>query len=152
MTTSIKTDAARTHRTAAGMSGEDLAWLDRHGWNDGNIPPPSTDEIAAYERREAALNSAIAGLGKQRTCRIVGRQARRRNRGATCRSARSRRRGRLEHSRKLKSAFPLVNPGYSRLAHILVVKIQRLVPADTWTGACVPTHGGSACFRSTSSR
>ena len=63
MTTSIKTDAARTHLTAAGMSGEDLAWLDRHGWNDGNIPPPSTDEIAAYERREAALNSAIAGLG-----------------------------------------------------------------------------------------
>lgn len=71
MTTSIKTDAARTHRTAAGMSGEDLAWLDRHGWNDGNIPPPSTDEIAAYERREAALNSAIAGLGSSERAELL---------------------------------------------------------------------------------
>ena len=63
MTTSIEMNAERSRVTGAGMSGEDLAWLDRHGWNDADIPPPSTDEIEAYERREAALNLAVAGLG-----------------------------------------------------------------------------------------
>lgn len=63
MTTSIESNAARARLAGAGMSGEDLAWLDRHGWNHADIPPPSTDEIEAYERREATLNSAIAGLG-----------------------------------------------------------------------------------------
>jgi hypothetical protein len=63
MTTAIKSNAARARLAAAGMSGEDLAWLDRHGWNDADIPPPATDEIEAYERREAMLNSAIAGFG-----------------------------------------------------------------------------------------
>ncbi len=63
MTTLIEMNAARTRVSAAGMRGEDLAWLDRHGWNDADIPPPSTDEIEAYERREATLNLAIAGLG-----------------------------------------------------------------------------------------
>lgn len=63
MTTSIETNAARQRLTAGGMSGEDLAWLDRHGWSDADIPPPSMDEIEAYERREGKLNSVIAGLG-----------------------------------------------------------------------------------------
>jgi hypothetical protein len=63
MTISIEVNAARARLAAVGMSGEDLAWLDRHGWNDADIPPPSTNEIEAYERREATLNSAIAGLG-----------------------------------------------------------------------------------------
>jgi hypothetical protein len=63
MTTSIEIQAARTRLTAAGMSGEDLAWFDQHGWNDADIPSPSMDESEAYERREATLNSAIAALG-----------------------------------------------------------------------------------------
>jgi len=63
MTALIETNAARIRLVAAGMSDEDLAWLDRHGWNDGDIPPPTKDEIEAYQRREAKLNAAIAGLG-----------------------------------------------------------------------------------------
>jgi hypothetical protein len=63
LTTSTEIKAARSRLTAAGMSGEDLAWFDQHGWNDADIPPPSADEIDAYERREATLNSAIAALG-----------------------------------------------------------------------------------------
>jgi uncharacterized protein (DUF2267 family) len=59
MTTSIETNAARARLAAAGMSGEDLVWLDRHGWNDADIPPPSTDEIEAYERREGVAMTDI---------------------------------------------------------------------------------------------
>ena len=63
MPTSIETAAARERLAAAGLGPVDLAWFDQHGWNDADIPPPEPNEIAAYERREAALNSAIAGLG-----------------------------------------------------------------------------------------
>lgn len=63
MPTSIETAAARDRLAAAGLGPVDLAWFDQHGWNDADIPPPEPTEIAAYERREAALNSAIAGLG-----------------------------------------------------------------------------------------
>jgi hypothetical protein len=63
MTTSIEMTAARSRLAAAGLSAEDFAWFDQHGWNDADIPPPSPNEVAAFERREAALNSAIAGLG-----------------------------------------------------------------------------------------
>ena len=63
MPTSIETAAARDRLAAAGLGPVDLAWFDQHDWNDADIPPPEPNEIAAYERREAALNSAIAGLG-----------------------------------------------------------------------------------------
>jgi hypothetical protein len=62
MTTSIET-AARNRLTTAGFSAEDFTWFEQHGWNDADIPPPAPNEVAAYERRETALNSAIAGLG-----------------------------------------------------------------------------------------
>lgn len=63
MTTSTEITAARGRATAAGMSGEDLAWFDRHGWSDADIPPPAPREVDAYQRRETALNLVIAGLG-----------------------------------------------------------------------------------------
>jgi hypothetical protein len=47
MTASIEMNAARIRVSAAGMCGEDLGWFDRHGWNDADIPPPSTDKIEA---------------------------------------------------------------------------------------------------------
>ncbi len=61
MPTSIETAAARDATGRRGLGPSDLAWFDQHGWNDADIPPPEPNEIAAYERREAALNSAIAG-------------------------------------------------------------------------------------------
>lgn len=62
MTTSIET-AARNRLTTAGLTAEDFAWFEQHGWNDADIPPPPPNEIAAYKRREAALNSSIADFG-----------------------------------------------------------------------------------------
>ncbi len=63
MPTSIEMTAARDRLVAEGLSIEDLAWFERYGWSDADIPPPKPNEIAAYQRREAALNSAIAGFG-----------------------------------------------------------------------------------------
>jgi hypothetical protein len=63
MPTLIETTAARGRLAAAGLGPEDLAWFDQHGWNDADIPPPAPNEVPAYQRREAGLNSAIAGLG-----------------------------------------------------------------------------------------
>ncbi len=54
--------SARAALAAAGMSGDDLAWLDSVDWRDANIPPPSPGEIGAYQRRETALNASIAYL------------------------------------------------------------------------------------------
>ncbi len=63
MPTSIETTAVRGRLAAAGLNAEDLAWFDQHGWNDADIPPPEPNEVPAYERREAALNFAVADLG-----------------------------------------------------------------------------------------
>ena len=60
--TSTERSAARARLAAAGMTSDDLACLDAWGWSDANIPAPSAGDVAAYERREAALNAAIAGL------------------------------------------------------------------------------------------
>lgn len=63
MPTSTETTAVHDRLAAAGLGPEDLAWFDNHGWSDADIPPPEPGEVPAYQRRETALNSAIAGLG-----------------------------------------------------------------------------------------
>ena len=46
----------------AGFSSGDLAWFESFGWDDAQVPPPRPDEIADYQRREAALNASIKTL------------------------------------------------------------------------------------------
>jgi len=46
----------------AGFSGDDLVWFDSFGRDDARVPPPRPDEIADYQRREAALNASIKPL------------------------------------------------------------------------------------------
>jgi hypothetical protein len=60
----------------AGFSPEDFLWFDAFGWDDGRTPAPKPEEIAAFRRREAALNAAVAHLSYgERGSSIEGRLA-----------------------------------------------------------------------------
>lgn len=48
---------------AVGMSAEDIGWLESLGWSDAAVPPVKSEaDAAAYSRREAKLNAAVAEL------------------------------------------------------------------------------------------
>ena len=46
----------------AGLTSEDFAWFDSFGWDNSRVPEPRPDELAAFRRRESALNATIAQL------------------------------------------------------------------------------------------
>ncbi len=46
----------------AGFSAADIAWFESFGGDASRVPAPNPDDIAAYRRREAALNAAVAPL------------------------------------------------------------------------------------------
>jgi hypothetical protein len=46
----------------AGLSAEDIGWLDSFGCADSRVPAPKPSEIEDYRRREAALNASVAAL------------------------------------------------------------------------------------------
>lgn len=48
--------------TRQGLTAEDLAWFDSIDWDESAVPAVDASQLAAYRRREAALNRAIAPL------------------------------------------------------------------------------------------
>lgn len=53
----------QTRLRVAGMSADDVQWLEGLGWSDGAVPPVrSAQEAIEYARREDKLNAAIAEL------------------------------------------------------------------------------------------
>ncbi|MDE2577402.1 MAG: hypothetical protein KGL46_01215 [Hyphomicrobiales bacterium] len=63
MTDSKTLDEARVRVMAAGLSADDVAMLDKLGWNDSAVAPVKSEEQAArYRRIEKALNEAVAPL------------------------------------------------------------------------------------------
>jgi hypothetical protein len=55
-------ETARERLARAGLTAEDFAWFDSFGWSDARVPAPGPSDIAAYRRRESALNAVIAPL------------------------------------------------------------------------------------------
>ena len=55
-------ESLKTRLAKAGLTGEDLKWLDSLQWRDVNVPPPAPGEADSYKRREAALNADISKL------------------------------------------------------------------------------------------
>jgi hypothetical protein len=56
-------DSLKARLASSGLTREDLAWFDSLQWRDANVPPPASDEVDQYQRREAALNADIVKLG-----------------------------------------------------------------------------------------
>jgi hypothetical protein len=52
----------RDHLAAAGAGADDLAWFDRIGWSDAQVPAARAGDVADYRRREKLLNDSLAGL------------------------------------------------------------------------------------------
>jgi hypothetical protein len=66
----------RARLREAGLTAEDFAWFDSFGWDDSRVPEPGPQEIAAFRRRESALNAAIAPLSyTERGASLEGRLA-----------------------------------------------------------------------------
>ena len=54
---------SRARAAAAGLGPDDMSWLDRLGWSDAAVPSIGGDsQLAEYQRRERALNAAVAHL------------------------------------------------------------------------------------------
>lgn len=63
MTKQTLSPESRARLLAAGLGGEDMAWLDALDWNDAAAPPARSEaEVEAYKRRERILNTAISAL------------------------------------------------------------------------------------------
>lgn len=53
----------RARSAAAGLGPEDMAWLDRLGWQNSAVPEiANAGHCAEYRRREKLLNAAVAHL------------------------------------------------------------------------------------------
>lgn len=54
---------AKARLAAVHATAEDVAWLDGIGWSDAAVPQvKDAGQLAAYQRREAVLNAAVAHL------------------------------------------------------------------------------------------
>ena len=54
---------SRVRAAAAGLGPDDMTWLDGLRWSDSAVPPVASDgQLADYQRRERALNAAVAHL------------------------------------------------------------------------------------------
>lgn len=61
--TDPKLAESRARAAAAGLPPDDMVWLDGLGWSDSAIPAVASDgQLADYQRRERALNAAVAHL------------------------------------------------------------------------------------------
>jgi hypothetical protein len=76
----------------AGLTPGDFAWFESFGWDDAKVPSPKPEDISDFQRREAALNAAVAPLSfAERGASIEGRLAA--AIGARCADARDRETG-----------------------------------------------------------
>lgn len=63
MTDPTQLAQARARVSSRGMNAADIAWADAIGWSAAAVPPVGgAGEAADFERRERALNAAIAHL------------------------------------------------------------------------------------------